>query len=220
MLIHRNVIRALAPALATADSRHVAMAGIYIDPDGPCVATNGHILIRAESASGDDAADYPAQVNGDQPIDATLPATGPIDGAALVAAAKATPRRAATPGGVYPILENVVIVQGDAHTEIVTTDLERVNRTGATEIDSQFPAWHSIYDQNARPAGANAVTISAELLASLATIAKSQRPGKTSNASVTFHIVPDQKTNAVYFEVEPSGDSPAIDGLVMPMRRK
>jgi hypothetical protein len=30
--------------------------------------------------------------------------------------------------------------------------------------------------------------------------------------------VPDQKINAVYFTVRSSGDSPQIDGVVMPIR--
>lgn len=188
MLMHRNVIRSLGIAVNSKGSPQYA--GIYVDPDTrECVATNGHMLVRATAPSGDD--------------DPTDKVTGLLDADTLMALAKLTPRRVDKPE--------------DAHVLVASPTAMSVNGTTKIAHDLQgqsYPAWKQVIPANP-PADAITVTLSAKYLADLVKIAKAQ--GR-SNPHVTFHVVADQAHKGVYFDVGAPIDSPKIDGVVMPMR--
>ncbi len=207
MLIHRNVIRSLAPATTTGNTRY-PLQGIYIDPEnGECIATDGAILVRAAAASTDPDSEYPTNIAG-ATIDPTQPVTGLIDATVLEKAAKGLTKRQQV-----PILANVVITQNaQGQTEVITTDLDQVTRMHAPALDGTFPPWRKVFTVLK---DANTVTLGAALLQTLAKVANAQG---CRTASVTFHIVPDQANSGVYFTVGTGTDSPKVDGVVMPMR--
>ena len=205
MLIHRNVIKSLVPATADADTRY-PLQGIYVDPESrECIATNGRILIRAAAPSLVEASEFPSAVTGSEPIHADAEITGLLDADALLTAAKATPRSA----GVS-VLEHVAVT---SPTAFVATDLEHQTVITGRALKGKFPAWRQVLTV---PQDANTFTLSAELLATIVKVAKAQ--GRQNTPCVTFHVVPDQLTKGVYFEVRSGEHSPKIDGVVMPLR--
>ena len=213
MLIHRNVIKSLHPATASNDIRYgTGLSAIYIDPESrECIATDGHILIRAAAPTDDEMSDFPGRINGNEPINPSADVSGLIDADALLTAAKATPRRS-----TIPVTANVAVT---GRTTLVAVDLERGSTTIAgrdLETDgARFPAWRSVF--TGPPASANSFTLSAELLSVLVKVAREQGRAK-KDARVTFHVIPDQGTHGVYFDVGDGINSPKIDGIVMPLR--
>lgn len=202
MLIHRNVIKSLVVATTPDDSRYIAMNAIQVDPDTQqCIATDGSILIRAASPSVDDAGEFPDP-------NAGVAVNGLLDAAVLLRAAKATPKRS-----VIPILANVAVTSTTTFVAGIGSD--RSELTGEDKHDQTFPAWDHVI--SGPPAGANAFTLRADLLDKLVKVARAQGRGKF-DAHVTFHVVEDQVSKSVYVDFGPAGDSPKVDGVVMPFR--
>ncbi len=209
MLIHRNVIKSLHPATTSGDHRY-GLSGIYVDPESrECLATDGHILIRAAAPTDADVSEFPARINGDDSINPSADVSGLVDADALLTAAKATPRRSPV-----PITENVAVT---SRTTLVATDIERSTTiTGRDLTDgSRFPDWRKVF--TGAPADANSFTLSADLLATLVKVAREQGRAKR-DAVVTFHVIPDQGRHGVCFDVGDGINSPKIDGIVMPIR--
>lgn len=203
MLIHRNVIKSLHPATASDDTRY-ALGGIYVDPkSGECVATDGHILVRAAKAAEVSAEEYPGKANG-ATINPSAEVSGLLDANALLDAAKRTPRKP-----YAPILEHVAVL---SRTAFHATDLSQSTTITGQELDGNFPDWRAVISKV--PEDANTFTLNADLIATLVKVAKAQ--GRKP-ACVTFHVVPKQEHNGVYFTIG-KGDSPQVDGVVMPMR--
>ena len=202
MLIHRNVIRSLHAATKPDDTRR-PLQGIYVDPEsGECIATNGHLLLRAAAPANEPGSEYPTRINGAE-IDPTAKVSGLLDSAALVEAAKGTPKRSPV-----SILSHVAVLN---QTAFVATDLDRSTTITGCELKGNFPKWRRVLTV---PEDANTFTLAADVLAALAKVAKAQGRPK---GDVTFHVVEDQGKNGVYFEIS-QGDSPKIDGVVMPIR--
>ena len=186
MLIHRNVIKSLVPASESG----TVYAGIYVDPEShECIATNGHILVRAAAPTLDDSP--------------TIPVTGLLDADALLTLAKLTPRRVKTPIEAHVTVASPVVMSANGTT-----------KTAQDRQDVTFPAWRQVLKV---PTGydVQTFTLSAKYLASLVAIAKAQ--GR-SNPHVTFHLVPEQQTKTVYFTVGAPIDSPKVDGVLMPIQ--
>lgn len=216
MLIHRNVVRSLRLVTKSDAAQHAgygsAMSGIYIDPGTrECVATDGRILLRSESPSLDKASDFPVRINGNDEIDPSADITGVIDASALLTAAKATPRKAAD------VLANVAVT---SPTTFVTTDLEHATTNNGRDLHAEtFPAWENVIKVPDTASTLASFTLNADLLATIAKVAKLQGADK-SDSCVTFRIIEHQENNGIYFVIRDSGDSPKIDGVVMPMRLK
>src|SRR4029450_3088825 len=117
MLIRRETLQAVRPATTTDDTRYF-LAGIQILPSGACVATDGHVLIKASEPYPLENADFPT-VPG-MPADTTEP-SAPILIASDVAEKliKATAKR--TPIEVLKTIQ--VMTNGDGSSYAVATDL-------------------------------------------------------------------------------------------------
>lgn len=139
MLIRRETLQAVRPATTAEDTRYF-LAAIQIEPTGVCVATNGHILIKASEASPMPAEDFPI-VPG-VPEHTTAP-TGPI----LMSADIADRLCKATPKGprAMPVLRTVQITtNGDGSSYAAATDLTVPIVVKLTPDGQNFPAYDRV----------------------------------------------------------------------------
>ena len=145
MLIHRNVIKSLIPAVDPIATPQYA--GIYVDPESQeCIATNGHLLVRAAAPTLDDSP--------------TIPVTGLLDAGALHALAKLTPKRVELPIDAHVTVASPIEMSANG-TSKIAKDLQ----------DATFPDWRAVIKV---PSDAQTFTLSAKYLASLVAIAKAQ----------------------------------------------
>lgn len=148
MIVRKKTLQAVLPATTSDDSRYFLKA-ILVEPDGSCVATDGHILLLARDPHPEPDADYPSkgvpEFKGSPEVGVMLPrdvAEGLI---------KAMPKGKRQ---TMPILNSVQISSnGDEGFTVVATDLDSV-RTGhiqANGKDQTFPNYERVMVPADRP---------------------------------------------------------------------
>jgi hypothetical protein len=148
MIIRRETLKAVLPATRADDTRY-ALNAIQIQPDGRCVATNGHILLVAQDKTPERDEDFPTgnpnalpafQGNPEKPI--------------LLDRDKAERLIAAMPKkATIPILHGAQLsTNGDGGAVISATDLEVPCVVHLPADDTRrFPEWQHIVPPKDRP---------------------------------------------------------------------
>src|SRR5678810_545182 len=118
MIIRREVLKAVQSAVTKDDTRY-ALNHIQVQPDGACVATDGHVLLIGRDRYPMADADYPTDSLPEFSGDSTTPVMLPADVVTKLIAG--TPKK--TP---IPILQSIRIGANGAPNKVyaVSTDLQ------------------------------------------------------------------------------------------------
>jgi hypothetical protein len=148
MIIRRETLKAVLPAVTTDDTLY-ALHAIQIEPDGRCVATDGHILLIARDKYPQADEDFPVRDvpefkgNPKQPI--------LLDRTAAEKLIAAMPKK-----GTIAILGAAQLgTNGDGGAVISATDLQIpciVHLSKEGQQDRKFPAYERLLPREDRPA--------------------------------------------------------------------
>jgi hypothetical protein len=218
MIIRREALKA-ALHCATADDSRYFLHGVHILPDGTVEATDGSILVRVHDRYAYAVEDFPAVPGVGSPF-TPPPANGTIIPADIAKKLIAATAKKST----IPILTAVKVGTVDGHTYAVATDLEaplvvcldRVNE------EMRFPETDRVLIKDKARTGVIKLTLSAEMLATLAALGREIGWAKSTNA-VTLEIpteakdrTEDQLHSQIRFTAQ--GSDLSIEGVVMPCR--
>jgi len=139
MIIRREVLKAVQTATSKDDTRY-ALGNIQVQPDGACVATDGHVLLVGRDRYPAADEDFPTanlpEFSGDPKAPVLLPAD------VVTKLIAGTPKR--TP---IPILQSIRIGVNGGPDKVyaVSTDLQTPTVYAVpTEEQPQFPVWERV----------------------------------------------------------------------------
>ena len=188
MIVRKETLQAVLPATTKDDTRYFLKA-ILVEPNGRCIATNGHIMLLATDEHPEPDAEYPAkgglipEFKGSPDVGVLLP------GDVAEGLIKAMPQGKRSS---IPILHGVQIsTNGDEGYTVVATDLESV-RTGhlqANGKDQTFPKYERVLVPADRPH--LKVCLSTEVLKAL--IKSAEAACDTKLTTITFEIPTETK---------------------------
>lgn len=188
MIVRKETLQAVLPATTKDDTRYFLKA-ILVEPNGRCIATNGHIMLLATDEHPEPDVEYPSkgglipEFKGSPDVGVLLPcdmAEGLI---------KAMPKGKRS---TIPILNGVQVgTNGEEGFTVVATDLESV-RTGhlqANGKDQTFPKYERVLVPADRPH--LKVCLNTEVLKAL--IKSAEAACDTKLTTITFEIPTETK---------------------------
>jgi hypothetical protein len=197
VLVNPKALEAAA-SLASTDTCHPRLVGVFVRADGGMVATDGHRLIEIppDAMLAPACDDYPAGI---VPEGQHAPTNaGVIVPTAACKAAAREARKIKSP----PILRSVAVSVNETRGQLASTDLDRTSREDFRPADGPFPNYAQIFPTDAPtliiwfdPSGL------AEILLAFAKV--------TDNASVALTFHGPGKACLI--------ESQGVRGLMMPM---
>ena len=188
------------------DETRPSLNGIYLDPGGDTIATNGHILVKvhANGKAGQNEA-FPKLKSG-APIE-SLPKEGAIVPADIIKdVIKNIPRNMG-----ISICENAALTKADKDgVSFTTTDFDRERTESGHLIDGQFPEYEKVIPDY-KTAKYTRIGVSAKYLADLALFAADPETG-----IVELHIPHDSTQPLVIKNVRHNKED--ILGVIMLMQ--
>lgn len=214
MIIRREVLKSVQAAVCKDDTRW-ALGNVQVQPDGACVATDGHVLLIGRDRSPHDAADFPT---------ANLPEfSGEPSAAVLLPSDVVTRLIAGTPKrATIPILGAIRIGANGAPDKVyaVSTDLQTPTVYAVpTEDVPQFPQWERVIPKDR--AEVRTVLLGVPVLETLIKAAKA-----AGSTTVTFEIPTEDKHYSKQapvclvdsVPVSFKGNDVEVSGVIMPVR--
>ena len=197
MIIRRDALKAVLPATTKDDSRYYLHA-IQIEPDGRCVATDGHVLLTAIDRAPFDDTDFPAKGVAD--YKGNPDKTVSIDAGAIEKLIAAMPKQKKA----IPILQAVQLsTNGDGGAVVSATDLDVPCVVHLSDDQAgRFPDWRRLMPRDDRPA--LKVTLAVNVLQALIKAAQA-----TQRGMITFELPTEpqyQGTRPAAHEYEESPD--------------
>src|SRR5207249_1505596 len=168
MILRRETLKAVLPAVAERGDA-AALQHVQVEPDGACVATDGHLLLKATATNRFDDADFPRNADRGMPPFVTSPTTAfLLPKLAVDRLIKATPTK--TPIDILKAVQ--ATVNGDQRPTVSATDLEAVVTVQAVDPADghRFPDYARVLSAADQPV--LRVTLAVDVLASLIQSAK------------------------------------------------
>ena len=205
MLISRTALT-IAKGVAAHDSP--ACAVVHVEPDGRVVATDGHILIVAVDQFRPPMEDFPSN---DMPALTEITQAVDIPLQVVDRLIKAIPKKS-----TLPVLgfANVGVNGDGKQAYAVATDLE-FPTIAKLDHDHRFPAWERVMVRDGDRQEIVKLTLSADMLASVAKIADLSRANKKALGAVTLEI-PVSEPRVLTSIRFTAGSDVTIEGVLMP----
>lgn len=214
MIIRREVLKAVQAA-TTKDDTRFALGNIQVQPDGRCIATDGHVLLIGKDRYPHDPNDFPTAGLPEFSGEPTAPVLLPTEVVSRLIAG--TPKR-----NTVPILGavRVGVNGGPDKVYAVSTDLQTPTVYAVPTDDvPEFPAWERLIPKDR--AYTRTVVLGVPVLETLIKAAKS-----AGSTAITFEIPTEGKH---YAKTEPiclvdsipvsfKGSGVEVSGVVMPVR--
>jgi DNA polymerase III sliding clamp (beta) subunit (PCNA family) len=185
MIVRKEMLQAVLPATTDDDSRYFLRA-ILIEPDGRCLATDGHILLVARDEHPEPDADFPS-------VDAAPFHGSPEKGVLLPTTSAQSLLKTIPKKSTIPILHGVQIsTNGEKGCTVVATDLQSINTVHVQENgkDGTFPNYKNVIPPADRPC--ISVCLSLQVLKDLIKSAEAVEPSKKLQ-TITFSIPTEEK---------------------------
>lgn len=141
MLLNKKVLCLVN--VASTDQTRQSINGVYIEPDGSGVATDGHMLLKFNPDGTPDAKEYPT-LDGVNPVDSDKLKAFILPREACAEILKAMPKRKG-----LPILSNNIALdaQGtntNGHAIIGVTDLQTPKVFKPQKVEAEFPDYPKV----------------------------------------------------------------------------
>jgi hypothetical protein len=127
--------------VASDDTSHWQINGVFVHADGRCIATDGHRMLIVP-ASGQDSADYPPGV---VPAGHHAPTAGVIVPTAVALSAAKSAKRYKRG---FPLLRSVAVSVNETHGALSSTDLDSTPRQEFRLPDLQYPNFEQSIPQS------------------------------------------------------------------------
>ena len=219
-VISRNTLKIAALATSDDTSRYTLNA-VRVEPDGRCVATDGHILVIAKDGSATPDADFPVVPGLPENVNGSAGAVH-IPTGIISRLIKAMPTKS-----TLPILTMARIgATPDGQAYAAATDLEAPTVAKIAELNGQFPQYERVMVKDGQRAHVIKLTLSAEILATLAKMGQLAASHSKSLGAVTLEIpvgrcYRDKGTANINSAVRFTTGTPSsvlVEGAIMPCR--